>query len=274
MNKPVLILLFIGLFGNLYSQRDTIVYYGKNGKVVRKKSEAVAYEKIKKKHIDRFELQKEAYYEGTWHRDDKQIIQIVNDTTLWLFNENRLKGDTIVRIVNKMQSGYLIKEYANRKLLSTGVSSLMFPIIRESKWTFYYPGSGLVQSEVYYQGNLIMSNRNWKETGEEDISDVFSYADTIPQFEGGEKGWIKFLNEKLKYPAEAQEKNIQGTVVLQFVIMEDGKIEGIKILRKQNPLLDYESYRVVKLSSGKWKPGILNGKPVRVYFTLPVSFQM
>ena len=56
--------------------------------------------------------------------------------------------------------------------------------------------------------------------------------------------------------------------------MEDGKVDGINILVGKCLSLDNESIRVVKLTSGKWKPGIINGKPVRIYFTLPISFKM
>ena len=151
---------------------------------------------------------------------------------------------------------------------------MVLPLILESKWTYYYAQTGSIRTENYYEGNQLLKNRNWKETGEEDISDVFPFADTIPEYPGGVAGLLRFLRSELRYPNDAHNQGIEGKVVVQFIVMEDGKVDGIKILKGKSPSLDEESIRVVRLMSGKWKPGILNGKKVRVYFTLPVIFQL
>lgn len=71
----------------------------------------------------------------------------------------------------------------------------------------------------------------------------------------------------------AKENGIQGRVVVQFVVKKDGSIGQVKVVRKKDPDLDAEAVRIVK-SLPKFKPGMKNGRPVNVWFTLPVVFKV
>lgn len=92
-----------------------------------------------------------------------------------------------------------------------------------------------------------------------------------PQFPGGLPKFYKFLSDNLKYPAAARAKNIKGNVFASFVIEKDGSLGDIKILRGLGSGTDEEAERVLK-SSPKWKPGSLNGKPVRTQYNIPIKF--
>jgi protein TonB len=95
----------------------------------------------------------------------------------------------------------------------------------------------------------------------------------MPEFPGGNAALLRFVSENMKYPAEALENGIQGKVNLKFVVMPDGSIGIIEILRQVDPLLDNEAVRVVK-TLPRFKPGKQNGVPVQVWFSLPVVFQI
>lgn len=84
---------------------------------------------------------------------------------------------------------------------------------------------------------------------------------------------MQWLSKNLRYPASAQESNIQGRVVCQFVVNKDGSIVEPKIIKSVDPALDKEAIRVVS-SMPKWSPGKQRGKAVRVRFTLPVTFRL
>jgi protein TonB len=92
-----------------------------------------------------------------------------------------------------------------------------------------------------------------------------------PQFPGGLPKFYKFLSDNLKYPAAARAKNIKGNVFASFVIEKDGSLGDIKILRGLGSGTEEEAERVLK-SSPKWKPGSLNGKPVRTQYNIPIKF--
>ena len=102
---------------------------------------------------------------------------------------------------------------------------------------------------------------------------IFQVVEEMPEFPGGMAECMKWLAQNIKYPAEAQEKGIQGRVIVQMVVEKDGTITHAKVVRGVDPLLDTEALRVVK-SSPKWKPGKQNGEAVRVKYTLPIMFRL
>ena len=82
---------------------------------------------------------------------------------------------------------------------------------------------------------------------------------------------LKWIANHIEYPQSALDNNIQGKVVLRFVVEKDGSIGDIIVARKVDPALDKEAVRVLK-SMPKWTPGKQRGKAVRSYFTLPIAF--
>ncbi|MCM1532735.1 MAG: energy transducer TonB [Ruminococcus flavefaciens] len=106
-----------------------------------------------------------------------------------------------------------------------------------------------------------------------DDNKVFDAVEQMPAFPGGDAELMKYLSKNLTYPTLAAENGIQGTVVVQFVVLKDGSIGEAKILRSRDPDLDKEAVRVVK-GLPKFIPGRMNGQAVNVWFTLPVRFKL
>jgi len=101
---------------------------------------------------------------------------------------------------------------------------------------------------------------------------VYSVVDKMPEFPGGDKELIRFINKKIHYPADAKKKNEQGKVIVQFVISKTGKVENATVLKGMSASLDKEALRVVgKLPA--WTPGEQVGNKVAVYKVVPVIFQ-
>lgn len=103
--------------------------------------------------------------------------------------------------------------------------------------------------------------------------EVFMVAEQMPEFPGGMKELLKFLQDNLKYPENAMKNNVQGRVIVQFVVEKDGTPTEFKVLRSVDPDLDAEALRVLQ-TMPKWKPGMQKGQVVRVKFTVPVSFKL
>ncbi|MEI6898244.1 MAG: TonB family protein [Bacteroidota bacterium] len=93
----------------------------------------------------------------------------------------------------------------------------------------------------------------------------------MPTFPGGDIAMKNFLQKHMKYPAEARELNIQGTVYLRFIVETDGSISDITVLRPIGGGCEEEAVRVVK-SMPNWNPGKQNNRAVRVRLSLPVKF--
>lgn len=102
---------------------------------------------------------------------------------------------------------------------------------------------------------------------------VFNSVEIMPLFPGGEKEMYRFIGQNLKYPVSAQEANIQGKVVVRFVVDQNGSINDVEILRGIDPNCDKEALRVIK-NMPKWVPGKQNGIPVKVYYTMPIVFRL
>lgn len=103
--------------------------------------------------------------------------------------------------------------------------------------------------------------------------DVYESVEQMPEFPGGQAEMMKYLAQNIQYPANAAKNNVEGRVAVQFVIEKDGRIGEVKIARSVDPELDAEALRVVK-SMPNFIPGRQDGKPVAVWYTIPISFKL
>jgi protein TonB len=104
-------------------------------------------------------------------------------------------------------------------------------------------------------------------------TDAYTYVEVMPKFNGGQENYNNYLATSLKYPKEAMEADISGTVYVRFVINADGKVSDVEILRGIGHGCDKEAKRVIE-HMPDWIPGKQNGKNVSVFMTLPIKFKM
>lgn len=103
---------------------------------------------------------------------------------------------------------------------------------------------------------------------------VYDQVEVKPEFPGGMPALVKYLQENIKYPSAALAEKAQGKAFVRFVVEKDGSITNTEIIKSTgNIYLDNEALRVAS-NMPKWKPGMQQGKPVRVFFMLPVSFKL
>ena len=111
------------------------------------------------------------------------------------------------------------------------------------------------------------------EVTEPDENSIFQVVEQQPEFPGGIPELMKYLQKNIRYPQICKEQRVQGRVIVQFVVNADSTITDVNVVKPVNPYLDQEALRVVK-AMPKWKPGEQRGEPVRVRFTLPVTFRL
>lgn len=98
--------------------------------------------------------------------------------------------------------------------------------------------------------------------------------EVAPQFNGGEvMDFAYWVAAEVVYPDEAYSNGIQGTVVVAFTVSKTGKVKDVRVVRGVEDELNAEAIRVVS-SSPDWTPGIADGKPVDVTYTIPVRFKI
>jgi TonB family protein len=112
-----------------------------------------------------------------------------------------------------------------------------------------------------------------KSTGDKPVKDTFIVVEELPQYNGGINALNSWIYANLKYPEEAYKKKITGKVYVTFLITSTGKVKNAEVREPVNPLLDAEAKRLIS-SMPDWKPGTQSGKPVDVYYRVPVEFKL
>ena len=111
------------------------------------------------------------------------------------------------------------------------------------------------------------------ETVATDDSEVYGAVEVMPEYPGGTTAMYEFIQKTLKYPESAKDKGLEGKVFISFVVEKDGSLSSVQVLRGVCDEIDAEAVRVLKMMP-KWKPGMNNGEPVRVQYTMPFKFQL
>jgi TonB family protein len=162
--------------------------------------------------------------------------------------------------------GSVTRYYENGALKQTGFYSKS--VFRDSLWHYYYPDGKISFVEKFAEG-ICIETKCFDEDGTAKDS---CQAEIMPQFPGGNKALSKFLHRNIKWPYGLEFTNTNSaSVIATFVVDTDGSITDIKIKKHVARAFDDEVIRVIK-KMPRWIPGKEYNNPVRIYYTLPVSF--
>ena len=128
---------------------------------------------------------------------------------------------------------------------------------------------------------IVFSNATMAQTNSGDSANkiegdsvrIYDVVEQMPSFPGGNQALVEYLSKHIKYPVVAEEKRIQGRVIVTFVVERDGWITDVRVAKSVHAFLDKEAVRVVS-GMPRWIPGKQNGKAIRVRYTVPVSFSL
>jgi len=124
------------------------------------------------------------------------------------------------------------------------------------------------------KGTVLKSD--WNDEGVGDLTgkeEVYTSIEQMAQFPGGENELLKFISKNLVYPAKDLANNVQGKVVVRFVVSKSGVVDNVEVIRSLTPSADNEAIRVVK-SLPRFIPGKQNGVNVSVWYVLPISYKL
>ena len=148
----------------------------------------------------------------------------------------------------------------------------------DGKKLVYYPSGKVKTESMVRDGNYELLHR-YDENGNElpkeeskkgDAPRVFQFVEQMPE---APYNLNDYLSEHLQYPSKARKAGIEGRVLVQFVVAEDGTISNVHVVKAVHPLLDQEALNIVS-ALPPWLPGKQNGKPVKVIYTLPLKFKL
>lgn len=101
---------------------------------------------------------------------------------------------------------------------------------------------------------------------------VSDAVDVQPEFPGGDNAMMRYINKERRYPRQAYEAGIEGRVLCGFVVLPDGTISDVEVVRGVERSIDREAVRIIR-NMPQWKAGSISGTPVPVYFILPIAFR-
>lgn len=127
------------------------------------------------------------------------------------------------------------------------------------------------QATLY--GPSVFTPQRDKAKPKRNVEIIYNDVEQMPQFPGGNGAMKKFIKSHINYPAFAAQNNVQGNVVVRFVVKKDGDIDRVSVVTPVNKDLDREAVRVVELFP-KFTPGRENGKAVNVWYTVSVPFEL
>ena len=140
---------------------------------------------------------------------------------------------------------------------------------RSGLWKGTLNKGAVAFTEEYADGKFIKGTR----TDESGNTKNYTVKEALPTFKGGESAFGNYLGQNIRYPFGAKDRNVQGRVILGFVVEKDGSIKDVKILKSVDPEIDAEAVRVIS-QSPKWNPGIQHGVPVKVSYITPINFTL
>lgn len=234
--------------------------------------------------------------EGGWKQNpygNQKKIQSFEDFKTFVIHEMNYPSQALEKkIQGNVTFEFDVKNgmVANAKIikgLGYGIDDELLRVLKLSaefdKAMEKHYGNNTIKFSLREDGGSVVRSINWdgfkKSTAEFDDEnnatddETFQIVEKMPEFPGGEKALLNYISENIVYPQSAKDKNISGRVFLSFVIDKDGSVTDVKVMRGIDKECDAEAMRVVK-AMPKWKPGMNEGKPVRVSYMLPISFQL
>jgi protein TonB len=246
MKNLILQLLFIFVVGSCAFAQDTIYYSSKNDEV---ESISLA-DHYKVTFVDKTDST--VIYEKTFDVGTRHLLK---EEQYYSFKQKRFKNGAAR---TWFKSGQLQREATYKLEKLDG--------LEKAYWE-----SGKLRREATYKNGELISGKCYTPEG----ADTTFYPHEIPpSFVGGTSALYKFLSNNFTYPQKAKRISRDGKTICQFVVKKDGTIDDVKIKKTSGSVfLDDEAVRVVLLMP-KWNPGYIEGKAVRVRFTLPVVFHL
>lgn len=263
----ILILVFPFLVSG---QKDTVIFFGPNGtldsgakKVIKKE---IRQRNKRKVRVRTWKLEKEENIELFTERITRRSPDI---------HSIHIKGqgfsERIIRRFEDQDDGSIrFTDWQNKTVKRTGITKTKIPLLFHGEVVEYYD-NGNKKSVSVYENNELVSNQNWKENGEEYINNVFYSVEQEPRFL---RGIDSLHNHVLNTFRESgiDLTQVEGRIIVGFVVMEDGTIDGIRMEKGLGQELNDLAIKAMNSLPGEWQPAQLDGNSVRYYQLFPINF--
>lgn len=268
----LLIVLFSFTFvsATVFTPKTSELFIGINGRLCTLEK-AIYIQKIKTKSVNVASVHTLKLKDNVWERFYLENYKKMNDTTYQIKANSEEFTGTMYRTFKLLaDKSFRFRDTVKGTVIREGNAQSVMPLLLNGEVTEYYR-DGNKKSVSIYQNNELVSNENWNEDGTKYIDNLFYSTDIEPNFVPGTKVMNQHLIKGFK-DAGIDISSISGTLVVAFVIMEDGKMEGLKIVKGLGSSVNTAAYESFLSLQGDWKPAKLNNKNVRYYLSFPINF--
>lgn len=268
--KQILILLLILIPFAGFSQKDTVFYFGVNGKSGNDVKQGFM-KKIDYKNSRKIRVKTYKSNGKEWELIYSENIKITHDSVFDIKMKSNEFSGRITRIFKASGNGlYRFTDYLNKTVKQTGTTSSKVPLIFEGEVTENY-NSGNKKSVSQYRNNVLISNKNWLSDGTQLVDDIFYSADSEPLFEPG----MPFLHQQIRKAIKDSKFDLQtvnGMVLVGLVITKEGKIGGVQIVKGISQDLNGILVNAFSNIEGAWVPAKLDGQKINYFQLVPINF--
>jgi len=178
-----------------------------------------------------------------FYKAEKQKLDAVNQTAFSF--DDQINAELLNYIIEDELSNYRFKAYLNPILADEG----------------FHTGLAGMSGTVFTTKKDV-----------EDYEKIFVSVQIESEYPGGKAAWMRYLNKNFRYPQEAMDNEIQGSVMVQFIVDKEGNVSNVEAVSGPDALKE-EAMRVIK-KSGKWNPAIQNGRQVKSYKRQPITYRL
>lgn len=271
-SRLLVLLTFSLLVTSLYSQEESVIYIGTNGKLC---TVDHALTKLKTTVSNKSSMVNTLALKDTaWIEVASEQYKLLNDSTYRIKGTGENIPATTIRTFKKTSEGmWEFKDVVKDQVKKKGACQSVLPLVLNGEVTEYFP-NGNKKSVSQYRNNELLSNRNWLENGDKYIDNIFYSVDSDPTFNSGMKVLHQHIIDGFKNDG-INISIINGMIRIGFIVMENGKIDGIRIIDGLGKSIDESvcnSFRSLQFK-GSWTPARLNGQVIRYFQVFPINFK-
>lgn len=268
--KVIMIIIIIFILPiSVFAQEDAAWYFGVNGKIVQSKDWKTK-KVVDVKGKNKLKIKTYSFSESEEKLVLTEKVKRTSSNTYVIKVKGELFSDVITREYEKVEDKWNFSEFVKENLVRTGTTREKFPIILDGEITEYFE-NGNKKSVSQFENNQLISNKNWYKNGKKYIDNVFYSVDKVPLFPQGMGVLHQHVLKTFK-DSGLDLMQISGSIKVGFVVMEDGRLGGIRIEEGINEALDNLALQAFHTLIADWEPARLNGEVVRCYQVFPINF--
>lgn len=269
--RLVAMLGFLLINATVFSQQESVTCIGINGRLTNLQ-DALLLQKISAKSAQVFTINTFMLKDTKWEKVGSEQYKMLNDSTFQIKGRREDSKVVITRTFAPQPDGiFKFSDLVNEQVIRNGYAKSIAPLLLHGTVMEYYPG-GKKKSVSQYKENELISNENWNADGTKYIDNIFYSVDSYPFFDPGNKALHEHIIKEFK-DADIDVAGIDGSIRLGFVVMENGTIGGIKILKGLVPIVNSIAIQSFATLKGTWTPAKLNNQTVRYFQEFPINFK-